>query len=140
MRRTEIVAAARAWVGTPYRHRASAPGAGCDCLGLLRGVWRSLYGNEPQPVPNYSADWRRGEGGALQAAAERWLLRAGGSPQAGQVVLFRLGRMVRHCGIVLAPGRFVHAQEGLGVIEANLTEGWADRIAGRYEFPGVERR
>jgi hypothetical protein len=33
--------------------------------------------------------------------------------------------------------RFVHAQEGLGVVEANLTTGWAKRIAGRYEFPGV---
>jgi len=38
----EVVAAARAWLGTPYRHRASVRGAGCDCLGLLRGVWRAL--------------------------------------------------------------------------------------------------
>ena len=43
----EIVGAARAWLGTPYRHRASTPGAGCDCLGLVRGVWRTLYGAEP---------------------------------------------------------------------------------------------
>ena len=43
----------------------------------------------------------------------------------------------KHCGIVVAAGRFVHAQEGLGVVEANLTEGWARRIAGLYDFPGV---
>lgn len=136
MRRSEIVTAALAWVGTPYRHRASTPGAGCDCLGFLRGVWRSLYGVEPAPVPNYSADWRRG-GDELQAAAERWLVRADGSPQAGQVVLFRLGRVVRHCGIVIEAGRFAHAQEGLGVIGANLSDGWARRVAGLYDFPGV---
>jgi NlpC/P60 family putative phage cell wall peptidase len=137
MRRAEIVAAARAWAGTPYRHRASTPGAGCDCLGLLRGVWRGLYGSEPAPVPNYSADWRRGEGDALRAAAERWLVRSNGPPRVGQVVLFRLGRLVRHCGIAIGPGRFIHAQEGLGVVEANLTDGWATRIAGLYDFPGV---
>jgi len=57
----------------------------------------------------------------------------------GQVLLFRLGRSPapRHCGIAIAADRFIHAQEGLGVIEANLTEGWAKRVAGRYDFPGV---
>ncbi|HWA42154.1 MAG TPA: NlpC/P60 family protein [Hypericibacter adhaerens] len=128
--------AAREWVGTPYRHRASTPRAGCDCLGLVRGVWRSLYGGEPEAVPNYAADWRR-SGDELRAAAERWLIRAAGPARAGQVVLFRLGRAARHCGILVEPGRFVHAQEGLGVIEANLNEAWSARIAGLYDFPGV---
>ncbi len=40
--REKIVAAARAWVGTPYHHQASVKGAGCDCLGLIRGIWREL--------------------------------------------------------------------------------------------------
>jgi NlpC/P60 family putative phage cell wall peptidase len=140
MQRSEIATAARAWLGTPYRHQAATLGAGCDCLGLLRGVWLTLYGSEPMAVPNYRADWRdaRHAEGLLQAA-ETLLVRAAGEPQAGQVVLFRLGRAMapKHCGIVVAPGRFVHAQEGLGVVEANLTEGWARRIAGLYDFPGV---
>ena len=38
--RAAIVAEARAWIGTPYRHQASLKGIGCDCLGLLRGIWR----------------------------------------------------------------------------------------------------
>ena len=42
-----VIAAARAWLGAPYRHQASALGAGCDCLGLARGVWRALYGPDP---------------------------------------------------------------------------------------------
>ena len=40
--RDAIVAAARAWIGTPYRHQAALRGVGCDCLGLLRGVWRDV--------------------------------------------------------------------------------------------------
>ena len=39
--RDAIVAEARAWIGTPYRHQASLKGVGCDCLGLVRGVWRA---------------------------------------------------------------------------------------------------
>jgi cell wall-associated NlpC family hydrolase len=36
--RSAIVAEARTWIGTPYRHQASLKGVGCDCLGLVRGV------------------------------------------------------------------------------------------------------
>lgn len=134
----EIVGAARAWLGTPYRHRASTLGAGCDCLGLLRGVWRGLYGDEPERVPNYRADARDPlQAGALEAAAERLLLRAEGPPEAGQVVLFRLVRSLppRHCGIMVGAGRFIHAQEALGVVEADLTEAWARRVAGVFDWP-----
>jgi NlpC/P60 family putative phage cell wall peptidase len=140
MRRGEIVAAARGWLGTPYRHQAATRGAGCDCLGLLRGVWRELYGGEPLAVPPYRADWRdAAHRETLRLAADRLLWPAGESLQAGQVLLFRLGRIgvPRHCGIAIAADRFIHAQEGLGVVEANLTDGWATRIAGRYDFPGV---
>ena len=58
MTRADIVTAARLWIGTPYRHQAATRGAGCDCLGLLRGVWRHLYGDEPLAVPPYRANWR----------------------------------------------------------------------------------
>ncbi|MBB4051044.1 NlpC/P60 family putative phage cell wall peptidase [Devosia subaequoris] len=133
-----VVRAAQAWLGTPYRHQASALGAGCDCLGLLRGVWRTLYGDEPVLVPPYRMD-RRGQerDPALRLAAERFLIAVEGPAQAGQAVLFRLGGTAepRHCGILIAPGRFIHAQEHLGVIEANLTSGWAKRVSGRYRFP-----
>ncbi|KKB09044.1 NlpC/P60 family protein [Devosia chinhatensis] len=134
----EVVSAARLWLGTPYRHRASTLGAGCDCLGLLRGVWRMLYGSEPVAVPAYRADWRDPEhDGALERAAATFLRAETGPPTAGQVVLFRLGGQARarHCGILLGPERFIHAQEHLGVVEANLTTGWAKRMSGRYRFP-----
>ena len=140
MTRDEIVSAARRWIGTPYGHQAATLGTGCDCLGLLRGVWRSLYGTEPMDVPNYRADWRDGRHAVdLLAAAERCLLPAEGEPMVGQVVLFRLGATIlpKHCGIMVGDLRFVHAQEGLGVLEANLTDGWRKRIAGLFEFPGV---
>ncbi|HMM10451.1 MAG TPA: peptidase, partial [Paracoccus solventivorans] len=48
---------ARGWIGTPYVHQGSVKGAGADCLGLIRGVWRELYGTEPEAPPPYTPDW-----------------------------------------------------------------------------------
>jgi NlpC/P60 family putative phage cell wall peptidase len=138
MKGAAAVAAARKFLGTPYRHQASLAGAGCDCLGLLRGVWRDLYGREPMAVPPYRADMRDPQNaGTLREAAEQLLMPVAGPMEAGQVVLFRLTGMAepKHCGILVSPQRFIHAQERLGVVEANLTEAWARRISGRFWFP-----
>lgn len=125
-----IVATARGWLGTPYRHLSATKGAGCDCLGLIRGVWAELYGVLPE-VPNYRADAR--DQRDLLAAAEARLARA--ELGAGTIVIFRLGAAPRHCGIMTGPNRFIHAQERIGVAEANLSEGWQRRLVGRFAFP-----
>jgi NlpC/P60 family putative phage cell wall peptidase len=72
---------------------------------------------------------------ALLLAAERWLLPAELAP--GAVLLFRLNRAVaaKHCGILVGEGRFIHAQEGLGVVEANLSRSWGKRVDRVFVFP-----
>lgn len=131
-----VVALARGWIGTPYVHQASTCGAGADCLGLIRGVWRGLHGAEPVAVPPYTPDW--GEAGArevLRAAAEAWLLPAGPAVCPGDVLLFRMrdGGIAKHLGIA-TPGAFVHAYSGQGVVESPLSLPWVRRIAARYRF------
>lgn len=128
-----VVAAARGWIGTPYRHLAATRDAGCDCLGLIRGVWAELYGSLPV-VPAYRADWR--DQRDLLVAAEARLAQC--EPAPGAIVVFRLGARSRHCGILVAADRFIHAQERLGVVEANLTDGWRTRIAGCFAFPETD--
>src|ERR1043166_6538354 len=67
-----IIAIARSWIGTPYVHQASLKGVGCDCLGLLRGIWRELHGEEPEEIPPYSLDWAEATGAeTLYMALER---------------------------------------------------------------------
>lgn len=136
------VQAARRWIGTPYRHQASALGAGADCLGLLRGVWRELYGAEPEPVPAYTADWAEPGGReVLWQAAARWLLpRAGDTAQPGEVLLFRMRAesIAKHLGIAAELGgvpSFIHAYSGHGVLESPLSLPWARRIVARFAFP-----
>ena len=131
----DIVAAARGWVGTPYRHRAARRGVGGDCIGLIRGVWAEVIGDAPD-LPAYRADWRDGAHSAeLRSLAERWL--RSGEMAPGAVLLFRIGAgpAPRHCGVFVGDGRFVHAQERLGVVEGNLTEGWSRRGAATLAFP-----
>jgi len=73
--RAAVVAEARSWIGTPYRHQASCKGVGCDCLGLVRGVWRAAIGPEPEATPPYAADWAEASGKeALAEAALRHLI------------------------------------------------------------------
>ncbi len=99
-----VVVAARGWIGTPYRHQASVKGVGCDCLGLVRGVWREVVGDEPERVPPYSPDWAEvvGKETLLEAARRHLIEIAIGEARAGDVLLFRmgLGAVAKHVAIV----------------------------------------
>ena len=143
MTAARIVAVARGWIGTPYLHQASTKGAGTDCLGLLRGVWREVMGAEPEVVPPYTADWseaaRRED---LRAAAGRWLVPVTEAAE-GQVLLFRMreGAVAKHLGISASrcgATSFIHAYTGHGVVESPLSAPWARRIVARFAFPVSE--
>lgn len=136
------LAEARLWIGTPYLHQASAKGIGTDCLGLLRGIWRSLYGDEPELVPAYTPDWgeaTRDE--VLLKAARRCLCeRPVGDAMLGDVLLFRMREdgVAKHLGVqsqIGAHPRFIHSYTSYGVIESSLSMPWQRRIAARFSFP-----
>ncbi|MCR9147732.1 MAG: peptidase [Rhodobacteraceae bacterium] len=136
------VAEARLWIGTPYRHQASCRGGGTDCLGLLRGVWRALYGTEPGVVPAYSMDWSEpGRDEALWRAARRYLVPCPSGPVApGEVLLFRMrdGGVAKHLGLAAeigAQATFIHAYSGHAVVESPLSAPWRRRIVARFAFP-----
>ncbi len=176
----------RSWLGTPYHHQASVKGVGCDCLGLIRGVWRGVYGDEPEAMPAYSPEWAEAGGvETLLQAAQRHLVEipsplAGegarradegfsslrevrippsvshaldSSPArgeqrqtlardiiAGDVLLFRMRprALVKHAGIYLGDGQFIHAYEHAGVVAQDLSEFWRSKIAAVFGFQPTE--
>lgn len=138
----EAVEIARSWLGTPYRHQASVKGAGADCLGLIRGVWRGLYGDEPASVPAYTADWTEvSRDEQLWRAANRWLTRVDGAAP-GDVLLFRMARTApaKHLAIrsTMSPDRIIHAYSGRSVVESPLVGAWRRRIVAAFRFPERE--
>jgi NlpC/P60 family putative phage cell wall peptidase len=139
--RATIVDAARAWIGTPYHHQASCRGIGTDCLGLVRGVWRDLYGSDAEKPPAYSRDWAEAGGQeTMLDAASRHLVRIPFSEiEPGDVVVFRLrsGVVAKHAAIIASPSTMIHAMEGAPVCEVSLSHWWRRRIAGAFRFPNL---
>ena len=134
-----VVAVASRWIGTPYCHQASVCGAGADCLGLVRGVWREVVGAEPELPPAYSRDWGQVSGDeTLIAGARRHLVASIRKvPMPGDVIVFRWrnGAAARHLGICTGQDRFIHAWEAAGVVESALVPSWRKRIAALFVYP-----
>jgi NlpC/P60 family putative phage cell wall peptidase len=154
--RNTIIAEARSWIGTPYRHQASLKGVGCDCLGLVRGVWRALLGPEPARAPAYTRDWAEAGGAESLAQAARLHLveiapslpspASGGGLGwgPGDVLLFRYRDRfpAKHAAIVTArdpdaPALMVHAHDGAAVAEVAIAPWWRRRLAYAFRFPDL---
>ena len=141
---TDPVTIARSWIDTPYRHQQSLRGVGTDCLGLVRGVWRELYGGcEPEAVPSYSPMWGEvGDTEPMLDAAARHLVRID-TIEPGAVLVFRMrhGFVAKHCGIVTDVAHMVHAYQSVGrVVEGPLDANWKRMIAGIFQWPHLPSR
>lgn len=134
----KIIAIARSWIGTPYRHQASLKGVGADCLGLVRGIWRELYDNEPELPPAYTRDWAEvsAEDNLLKAA-QRHLHCDGNIAGAGKVLLFRYrdGLPCKHAAIAVSGTHMVHAYDRAAVVETVIGPWWQRRLAFVFAFP-----
>ena len=133
-----IVPIARRWIGTPYHHQASLCGVGTDCIGLVRGIFRELYGGEAEAVPAYSRDWSETTGEeTLIAAARRHLIQVADTAAPGDVLIFRYrGRAVaKHAAILATPATMIHAIEGAPVSEVAYSPWWRRHLAAAFRFP-----
>lgn len=139
--RTQVIAAARGWIGTPYRHQAACKGAGCDCLGLVRGVWREIYGVEPESPPPYTPDW--GEASVvehiLEAARRNMTPLELAQARYGDVIVFRMreGRIAKHMAILTSEATMIHAQSNDIVREIAFAPYWRRHAVAAFQFPGL---
>jgi len=141
--RAAVVAAARGWIGTPYRHQASCRGVGSDCLGLLRGVWRETMGAEPEAPPAYTPDWSEASGRErlLEAAGRHLVAVPPAEAEAGDVLVMRMhpAGPAKHVAILTCgfgpDARIIHAYSGHTVCETGLGANWARRVVGAFRFP-----
>ena len=136
-----VIAAARGWIGTPYHHQASARGLGCDCLGLVRGVWREIVGNEPETAPAYTPDWAEAWGAEtlFDAAHRHFRVVALNDFREGDVLLFRFREHLpaKHLGVATSTTHMIHAHAGACVAEVAIGPHWRKTLVVAFAFPGV---
>lgn len=134
-----VVAEALTWLGTPYRHQGRRKGVGCDCIGLVLGVWRAVHGEPPEQPGPYAPDWAEagGEERFLRGVRRHFREKPAGEMATGDLLIFRWRPHLpaKHAGILVGRDRFVHAYEGNAVSLSALVPQWRKRIAGVFSFP-----
>lgn len=135
----QVLRIAQDWLGTPYRHGASNLQIGCDCLGLIRGIWRTLYGAEPENAGTYSRDWAElcRQDPLIEAAQRHMRAKPLAQALPSDLLIFRWrdGMAAKHLGILAPDNRFIHAYEGHKVAYSALVPQWRRRIAAVFAFP-----
>lgn len=141
--RSTLLAEARSWLGTPWHHQAAVKGAGCDCIGFVRGAAEPFIGKVEHRM-DYAATW------PLYRAES--LLYAEFKPRAkeikpekakpGDVLLFGVGKgPAHHCGYVAEGDRLLHCYREAGkVVEQDLTDFWRSKIRHAFRLPGIVDR
>jgi NlpC/P60 family putative phage cell wall peptidase len=137
-----VVREALRWVGTPYRHQADRRGVGCDCVGLVRGIWRELYGFDLERPGPYAPDWAEAGGHEelLCGVRRHFHEKDASAARAGDLLLFRWRPHLpaKHAGILIEGHRFVHAYQGGGEVTVSaLVPQWRRRIAASFAFPDI---
>ncbi len=139
-----VITIARSWIDTPYMHQASLKGQGCDCVGMVRGVYRELYGleKEPEAMPPYQPDWYEvDQKDPLLAFGRKYLKEVPfGEMIPGDVLVFRMKPHVsaKHCGIITDTDMMVHAYSQQKVFEVSLGSHWLKKVAAVLRFPYPE--
>lgn len=126
--RLNVVRVARKWIGTPYLSNAMVLGAGVDCAMLLIGVYREagLIPLDLDPRP-YPAQWHLHQdeeryknivsqlASPVEAPPNR-------DPLPGDVVLFKVGRLFAHGGIITKWPNIIHARAPNPVFEEDISK------------------
>ena len=137
--RAQLVAAARLWLDTPFKHQATVRGVGVDCSGLLRGVAADLglpivsrtdYGRSPD------ADSAR----LLAEVSQNLDPIEVSEARAGDVLLFWFDSPDRpyHFAIVTDVGILHTYTRVRKVVETSLSDGWRSRIHSAWRVRGLE--
>lgn len=135
----QIVDAAQRWLGTPFVHQASQCHYGCDCLGLIRGIWREVIGQEPCDIPHYDVGRLCDrQARLLETQLDCWFFSCAFDFEcAGSVIGFSLGqgKGMNHLGILTGQSMMIHAHCRHGVIEGFVNHPWQSRVVAQYHFP-----
>lgn len=123
----EIVAAARACVGTKFRAQGRMPGVGLDCVGVV------AVATEIEVPSDYTL--RSAAGRRVEEELRRSGFRTADAVLPGDVIVIEPAVGMRHLGVVSGPKSIVHAHSGLRrVVEGPVAPEW--RVVGVWRLAG----
>jgi len=130
-----------AWVGLPYADKGRGPNA-FDCWGLARAVLQAERGIR---LPDYAeayesaSDPESASRAVMAGLAEGWQKVT--VPVVFDLVILAIARRPWHCGIVVAPGWFLHCPpphrgntQTLSCVERLDSIAWRNRVDGFYRL------
>jgi cell wall-associated NlpC family hydrolase len=116
--RSNIVRAAKEWLGTPYHHHARVKHAGADCAMFPLVVYQEcgVLPREYRP-PQYSVQWHLHRSEELYLnEIEKFVVETDAPPQSADFIVFRFGRTYSHGAIVVEWPIVIHSYIPHGVL------------------------
>lgn len=133
----QIIAEARDWLKTPYRHQGRLKGHAADCAGMVNKVGeifgcissedanRKDYGTQPDPIK-------------MRAALDRLYVRVLKTEmKPGDILWMRARSKAQHIGILSERYTLIHAVQSYDVQELPIDKMVECRIVGVYRFKGA---
>ena len=116
-------------IGVPFEYGGRGPDA-LDCYGLVMEVAK----RNGTPLPDFGFASDQAMISAMMGCT---------MPQweeieqvAGAIVLFRIGRYVSHCGVMIDESRMIHTWKESGGVTIQPIDLWTQRIVGFYKHVG----
>lgn len=139
----DAVAEARTWLGTPFKHQGCVRGAGCDCIGLIKGVGLALglvdydpSSPQARAFANYSVmpNPRR-----MREGLATWLVQIPvAEATLADIYFMAWGREPQHVALITDCG-IIHSYSRAGkVVEHRLDDLWCSRIVAAYRYPAFK--
>ena len=132
----DIINAARACLGTPFRHQGRLPGVALDCAGLVVAVAKAI-GADYHDVAGYG---RTSSGGMLESClcSQPGLdIISKADRQPSDILLIRFSGDPQHLAIFTGE-TIIHSYASVGAVcEHRMADVWAARIVCAYRFKGL---
>ena len=124
------------YIGFPFKDHGRDR-KGVDCWGLVRLVMSEQFGiSLPSYATHYDSTTREDQLAPLVEEERKWWIPVeSGQEQLGDIVVLRMCGQPIHIGLVIEPGRMLHAEVGIGsVLDSYQSTRWSLRVTGFYRY------